>query len=234
MNISSVPLLALEQVSFAYPRRPAVLDEVNFSLYKGERVALMGDNGAGKTTLLHLLVGLKKPLTGQVIAFGAARDSEKSFVDVRTQAGFLFQDPDDQLFCPTVLEDVMFGPLNLGLSRYEAKVRAEQVLQQLGLTDFASRITHQLSGGEKRMISLASVLAMTPKVLLLDEPTNALDTAARQRLIDTLKGLPQAMLIVSHDHDFLAQISTRSVALTNGKLSCSARKCAAELTEKVA
>ncbi|MCE0557432.1 MULTISPECIES: ABC transporter ATP-binding protein [unclassified Motilimonas] len=232
MEINNVPLLALDKVSFAYPRRPAVLDQVNFSLYQGERVALMGDNGAGKTTLLHLLVGLKKPLVGQVIAFGTARDSEKSFVDVRAQAGFLFQDPDDQLFCPTVLEDVMFGPLNLGFSRIEAKLRAEQVLHQLGLEHFACRITHQLSGGEKRMISLASVLAMTPKVLLLDEPTNALDTAARQRLIDTLKGLPQAMLIVSHDHDFLAQISTRSVVLTSGKLSDSDYKSATELTEK--
>jgi cobalt/nickel transport system ATP-binding protein len=196
-----------------------VLDQVDFELKRGERVALTGPNGAGKTTFLHLLVGLKKPKTGQIWAFGQTRNDEKEFVEVRARAGFLFQDPDDQLFCPTVLEDVAFGPLNLGKSRTEALQIAKDTLASLGMAGFEERITHQLSGGEKRMITLAAVLAMEPDVLLLDEPSNALDLKARQRLIDTLLSLPQAMVIVSHDADLVDQLSTRELRLENAALT---------------
>ncbi|MBJ7552002.1 energy-coupling factor ABC transporter ATP-binding protein [Marinomonas ostreistagni] len=205
-------------LSYRYPRRGVVLDQVDFELKRGERVALTGPNGAGKTTFLHLLVGLKKPKTGQIWAFGKTRNDEKEFVEVRARAGFLFQDPDDQLFCPTVLEDVAFGPLNLGKSRTEALQIAKDTLTSLGMAGFEERITHQLSGGEKRMITLAAVLAMEPDVLLLDEPSNALDVKARQRLIDTLLSLPQAMVIVSHDADFVDQLSTRELRLENAAL----------------
>lgn len=211
-------LIKVTGLSYRYPRRGVVLDGVDFSLQAGERVALTGPNGAGKTTLLHLLVGLKKPKAGEIWAFGETRSEEKQFIDVRARAGFLFQDPDDQLFCPTVLEDVAFGPLNLGKSREDALQIASDTLASLGMAGFEERITHQLSGGEKRMITLASVLAMEPEVLLLDEPSNALDTAARQRLIDTLSGLPQAMIIISHDAEFIAQLATREVRLENAKL----------------
>ena len=206
-------------LSYRYPRRGVVLDQVDFDLKRGERVALTGPNGAGKTTFLHLLVGLKKPKTGQIWAFGKTRNDEKEFVEVRARAGFLFQDPDDQLFCPTVLEDVAFGPLNLGKSRTEALQIAKDTLASLGMAGFEERITHQLSGGEKRMITLAAVLAMEPDVLLLDEPSNALDVKARQRLIDTLLSLPQAMVIVSHDADFVDQLSTRELRLENAALT---------------
>ena len=206
-------------LSYRYPRRGVVLDQVDFELKRGERVALKGPNGAGKTTFLHLLVGLKKPKTGQIWAFGQTRNDEKEFVEVRARAGFLFQDPDDQLFCPTVLEDVAFGPLNLGKSRTEALQIAKDTLTSLGMAGFEERITHQLSGGEKRMITLAAVLAMEPDVLLLDEPSNALDVKARQRLIDTLLSLPQAMVIVSHDADFVDQLSTRELRLENAALT---------------
>ena len=206
-------------LSYRYPRRGVVLDQVDFELKRGERVALTGPNGAGKTTFLHLLVGLKKPKTGQIWAFGKTRNDEKEFVEVRARAGFLFQDPDDQLFCPTVLEDVAFGPLNLGKSRTEALQIAKDTLASLGMAGFEERITHQLSGGEKRMITLAAVLAMEPDVLLLDEPSNALDVKARQRLIDTLLSLPQAMVIVSHDADFVDQLSTRELRLENAALT---------------
>ena len=205
-------------LSYRYPRRGVVLDQVDFELKRGERVALTGPNGAGKTTFLHLLVGLKKPKTGQIWAFGKTRNDEKEFVEVRARAGFLFQDPDDQLFCPTVLEDVAFGPLNLGKSRTEALQIAKDTLASLGMAGFEERITHQLSGGEKRMITLAAVLAMEPDVLLLDEPSNALDVKARQRLIDTLLSLPQAMVIVSHDADFVSQLATREIKLDNANL----------------
>lgn len=213
------PLIETRGLTYRYPRRGVVLDKVDFALYPGEKVALVGANGAGKTTFLHLLVGLKKAKGGEIIAFDQPRKDEKSFVEVRARAGFLFQDPDDQLFCPTVLEDVAFGPLNLGKSRQQALEIAEQTLSHLGLEGFGPRITHQLSGGEKRMVTLASVLAMEPDVLLLDEPSNALDTDARQRLIDTLNDLPQAMIIISHDADFLDQLATRRVLLKDATLN---------------
>ncbi|WP_421867369.1 energy-coupling factor ABC transporter ATP-binding protein [Motiliproteus sp.] len=219
----SAPLFDIRGLSYRYPRRGPVLDQVDFQLHAGERVALTGPNGAGKTTLLHLLVGLKKAKAGQIQAFGRERSGEGDFVEVRARAGFLFQDPDDQLFCPTVLEDVAFGPLNQGKSRAEALDCARQTLASLGLDGFEERITHQLSGGEKRMVSLAAVLAMEPEVLLLDEPSNALDTQARQRLLDTLKSLPQAMIIISHDDDFLQQLATRWLRLDQAKLIPSAQ-----------
>ena len=211
-------LFDVKGLSYRYPRRGTVLDAVDFVLRSGERIALTGANGAGKTTLLHLLVGLKKAKAGDIIAFGKLRQDEKSFMDVRAKAGFLFQDPDDQLFCPTVLEDVAFGPLNLGKSREDALKLASNTLASLGMAGFENRITHQLSGGEKRMITLAAVLAMEPEVLLLDEPSNALDTQARARLIETLKSLPQAMVIISHDDEFIAQLATRELRLEEGKL----------------
>lgn len=211
-------LIETRDLFYRYPRRGVVLDKVDFSLYPGERIALTGANGAGKTTFLHLLVGLKKAKGGEIHAFGQLRKEEKDFVEVRAKAGFLFQDPDDQLFCPTVLEDVAFGPLNLGRSRTDAISIARDTLASLGMEGFEDRITHQLSGGEKRMITLAAVLAMDPDVLLLDEPSNALDRDARQRLLDTLQALPHAMIIISHDDDFLNQLATRRVRLVDAQL----------------
>ncbi|KZY45962.1 energy-coupling factor ABC transporter ATP-binding protein, partial [Oleiphilus sp. HI0050] len=195
-----------------------VLSHVDFSLYSGDRVALTGPNGAGKTTFLHLLVGLKKAKSGDVFAFGKFRKQESEFVEVRAKAGFLFQDPDDQLFCPTVLEDVAFGPLNLGKTRERAFEKAKQTLRSLGMAGFEKRVAHQLSGGEKRLVALASVLAMEPEVLLLDEPTNALDNEARQRLLDVLMSLPQAMLVISHDEEFVSKIATRHIRLESARM----------------
>jgi len=210
----------LRGLTFAYlGSGRTVLDGVDFDLAPGERVALVGGNGAGKTTLLHLMVGLALPAAGTVEAFGKVREAEADFWDVRARAGLLFQDPDDQLFCPTVIEDVAFGPLNLGKSRHEAVAIARRTLAALALEDFADRITHRLSGGEKRLVSLAAVLAMSPDVLLLDEPTNALDAAAAERLTAHLQALPQAMLFVSHDRAFIEQLATRAVHLEDGKLS---------------
>ena len=216
-------------LSYRYPRRGVVLDEVDFKLEKGDKVALTGSNGAGKTTLFHLLVGLKKPKAGEIHAFGARRQEEQEFVEVRARAGFLFQDPDDQLFCPTVLEDVSFGPLNLGKSRAQATELATAALESVGLAGFEERITHQLSGGEKRMVTLASVLAMEPEVLLLDEPSNALDSKARWRLISILQALPQAMIIISHDDDFLEHLANRWVRLEEAKLIEDPRISAADI-----
>ncbi|EXJ15074.1 ATPase component NikO of energizing module of nickel ECF transporter [Imhoffiella purpurea] len=211
-------MIELRGIAFDHRDRP-VLEGIDFGLHPGERVALVGPNGAGKTTLLLLLVGLLRPKAGELIAFGRARRSEADFHEVRARVGLLFQDSDDQLFCPTVLEDVAFGPLNLGRSPDEARDEAFRTLSVLGLDGFAERVTHRLSAGEKRLVALATVLAMKPSVLLLDEPTNGLDEATEQRLIAHLSGLDQAMLIVSHDRTFLERLANRAVHLVGGRLS---------------
>jgi cobalt/nickel transport system ATP-binding protein len=214
----TAPFFLLQGICFAYePGRP-VLRDAAFRLDAGERVALVGPNGAGKTTLLHIMVGLLRPSAGVVEAFGSARRVEKDFRDVRVRAGLLFQDSDDQLFCPTVLEDVAFGPLNLGKTTAEAAAIAHRTLDALGLGGFGNRVTHKLSGGQKRLVALATVLAMQPDVLLLDEPTNALDAATEQRLTNILAGLPQAMVIIAHDERFLVRLATRRVRLDGGFL----------------
>ena len=212
------PLLSVHDLSVGYVGRQ-VLSQVSFDLYAGERLALVGANGAGKSTLLRTLVGLQSHRGGQIVGFGQTCRQEKDFQQLRQKVGFLFQDSDDQLFCPTVLEDVAFGPLNLGLSAEAAQQKALEVLASLGMSEFAQRITYRLSGGEKRMIALATVLAMEPEVLLLDEPTNGLDEGAQQRLLAHLDGLPQAMIIVSHDRSVLERLATRAVMLEGGKLT---------------
>lgn len=197
----------------------AVLDHLDLTLAPGERLAVAGANGAGKSTLLRCLVGLDRPSAGRIVAFGRERTREKDFHEVRLRAGFLFQDADDQLFAPTVLEDVAFGPLNRGLSLADATALARRVLADLDLGHLADRVSHHLSGGEKRLAALAGVLAMQPDALLLDEPTNALDDRARDHLIAILAALPAAMILVSHDGEFLDRLATRAVILRDGKLA---------------
>tara|TARA_R110000868_G_scaffold92100_4_gene255274 strand:+ start:8643 stop:9302 length:660 start_codon:yes stop_codon:yes gene_type:complete len=209
-------IITLTDVHFTFATGRKVLNGVNLSLGVGEKIALLGANGAGKSSLLHCVMGLAPIQQGDISIFGRACQTENDFRTIRGRVGLLFQDSDDQLFCPTVLEDVMFGPLNLGHSRDEARESALQVLSDLGLGGFGDRITYQLSGGEKRLVALATVLAMSPEVLLLDEPTNGLDADVEKRLIAILQSLPQSMLIISHDRDFLDQIATRFVRLENG------------------
>lgn len=217
--MSRPPLICLDGIAFAYaPDRP-VLADLDFAVHQGERVALLGGNGAGKTTVLHIIVGLLRPQSGTVTAFGMPRRRERDFYDVRARVGLLFQDPDDQLFCPSVGEDVAFGPRNLGRSPAEAEAIAAATLARLGLAGYAPRITHRLSGGEKRLVALACVLAMAPEVLLLDEPTAGLDKDAWDRLSACLAALPQAMVIVSHDRAFRDRLATRSVRLAGGRLT---------------
>lgn len=211
-------LVELCDVHFAYEADRPVLRGAGLRLAAGERVSLLGGNGAGKTTLLHVIVGLLKPQAGSVFAFGAVRRSEREFWDVRARVGLLFQDPDDQLFSPTVLEDVAFGPLNLGRSREGARAIAAATLGKLAIGELAERATHRLSGGEKRLVALATVLAMEPELLLLDEPTLGLDESAQLRLLEILAGLPQSLCIVSHDRSVHARLATRGVELRAGRV----------------
>lgn len=213
-----MPLFELSDIAFGYADQPKVLEGASLVLEPSERVCITGPNGAGKSTLLQIMVGLQTPSRGQIHAFGARRQTEADFHDVRLRAGLIFQDPDDQLFCPTVADDIAFGPLNMGHSRTETAAIVTQVLARLDLEHLRDRITYKLSGGEKRLVTLATVLAMTPEVLLLDEPTNALDAENRARLIEILQSLPQAMVVISHDAGFRQQIGTRTLNLSGGRL----------------
>ncbi len=212
------PLIELRGVSFAYGPDQPVLRDCCLSVGAGDRLGLAGSNGSGKTTLLHLAVGLLHPASGEIVAFGKPRRGEADFYEVRCRAGLLFQDTDDQLFCPTVAEDVAFGPLNLGRSRVEARQIVAETLDRVGLAGFERRVTYRLSGGERRLVALASVLAMHPDVLLLDEPTAGLDEASTTRLIGILQSLDLTMLVVSHDRSFREAVSERTLTLRFGRI----------------
>ncbi|RLB43717.1 MAG: ABC transporter ATP-binding protein [Deltaproteobacteria bacterium] len=212
-------LLSLRSVTFYYPGNSVpVFKDMDFDLYENERVGLVGANGCGKTTLLKLCIGLLKPSSGSVVFNGAEVRSEKDLRELRQAVGFVFQNPDDQLFSPTVLEDVAFGPLNLGLKRVEAEQVAKESLELVGLKGFEDRITHKLSGGEKRLVSLATILAMKPSVMLLDEPSTGLDLETRELIIRVLNNLDQGLVIVSHDWDFIVQTTTRYYTIENGRI----------------
>jgi cobalt/nickel transport system ATP-binding protein len=216
--MSAAPIIDLKSVSFGYAGGPLVLRELDFRLNRGERIGIMAPNGSGKSTLFHLIMGLVKPFAGKIEIFGREVREEKDFVDVRRRIGLLFQDPDDQLFSPTVIEDVAFGPLNLGKSKAEALAIARRTLAHLGLEGFEERITFKLSGGEKRMVSLATVLAMEPEALLLDEPANGLDTRTRARLMEVLLGLELSYVLISHELDFLAATTGTAYTMENGRI----------------
>jgi cobalt/nickel transport system ATP-binding protein len=214
-------IFSLENVHLAYVRgetRREVLRDVNFALFPGQRLALYGPNGSGKTTLFRCITGLARPQRGLVRFHEAIMRTEKDFLALRRNVGFALQQAEDQLFFPTVLEDVAFGPLNLGLEPEDARERALDALASLALSGFENRLIHQLSGGEKKLVSLAGILAMRPEALLLDEPTSGLDSAARERLTEILRGLATPRVVISHDWDFLAQVSTEYLTIRDGRL----------------
>jgi len=198
------PLIEMQNITFAYPgASQPVFQSFNYQLLPGRHIGLVGPNGCGKTTMLHLIMGLLRPQAGKIFIFGEEVKKEQDFVGVRQKVGLLFQNADDQLFCPTVLEDVAFGPLNQGKPAAEAVRLARETLAQLGLEGFEDRVTYKLSGGEKKLVALATVLAMQPQLLLLDEPTSGLDTDTKHRLVHLLQDLDIAYMIVSHEDAFL-------------------------------
>ena len=212
------PLIKLESVSYGYPGGRAVLKDLSFELRDKERIGLIGPNGSGKTTLFHVIMGLLRPTSGKIEIFRHPMKDEKDFRAVRQQIGLLFQDADDQLFSPTVLEDVAFGPLNQGKSVKEAKQIAKETLNSLGLEGFENRITHKLSGGEKKLVSLATVLAMRPKVLLLDEPTTGLHPDTTEKIIGILKDIDISYVFISHNMDFIAQTTHKIYGMEDGQI----------------
>lgn len=204
-------MIELRAAGFQYPggeEGETVFSGLDFSLRGGERVGLVGANGAGKSTLMRLIMGLSEVQSGEVFLFGQPCRAEEDFARLRMRIGYLFQDSDDQLFSPTVEEDVSFGPLNLGRTHAEAREDVEEACRRLGIEHLRRKITHRLSAGQKRLVALATVAAMKPDVYLLDEPTAGLDRAGIRTLLRFLDEHVSTCLIASHDRDLL-QSATR-------------------------
>jgi cobalt/nickel transport system ATP-binding protein len=206
----------ISDVHFAYPDGRKALRGTDLRIEDGERVALLGPNGAGKTTLALHLNGIYTADAGS-IGIGSLAVSDANLPEIRRRVGLVFQDPDDQLFMPTVREDVAFGPANLGLRGDELDARVTEALAAVGATDVAGRAPHHLSGGERRRVALATVLAMRPDLLVLDEPTSGLDPAGRRELVDVLRGLPITQLVITHDLPFALELCERAVIMNDGR-----------------
>ena len=205
----------VDGVRFAYPGGPPILDGVSFRVGAGEHVALLGANGAGKSTLLLHLNGLLTPDQGRVTVDGI-HVTEETARQVRRRVGLVFQNPDDQLFLPTLLEDVAFGPLNHGDDADMAEGKARRQLDDFGLLHAAGRAAHHLSGGEKRLASLATALVLEPDILALDEPTAELDARARRRVVTTLRERDETLVVATHDLDLADALCPRAVVLAEG------------------
>jgi cobalt/nickel transport system ATP-binding protein len=213
----STPVIEIMGLGFAYPDGTVALKDVDLHIHRGERVALLGPNGAGKTTLVLHMNGIHRAQTGTVTVSGLAVTAP-NLLEIRRRVGLVFQDPDDQLFMPTVREDVEFGPRNLGLSGEELMQRVDAALASLEVTDLADRAPNHLSYGQKRRVSMAGVMAMEPEILVLDEPTSNLDPASRQDLTQALLGLEVTQLIVTHDLLYALEVCPRSVIIDSGKI----------------
>jgi cobalt/nickel transport system ATP-binding protein len=209
------PVLVVSGLGFSYPDKPNVLRDVNLKVQPGERVGMIGPNGAGKTTLFLLACGVLKPDAGEILLFGKPVRPGKFHPEV----GMVFQNPDDQLFCPSVRDDVAFGPLNMGLPPEEAEARVREALSTTGILELAERPPHHLSGGEKRLVSIAGVLAMHPTLIIYDEPTSNLDIRYRRRLIRFLQSLNETVLIASHDLEFILEVCDRVVLIDEGRIA---------------
>ena len=209
-------MIEFQNVSFSYGDVP-VVENLSFTIQKGETVGLIGANGAGKSTIMKLMLGL---LSGsgeiQVDGLPVCRDH---LVEIRKKIGFVLQDSDNQMFMPTVYEDMIFGPRNYGLSKEETERRVDDVLKRLGLQALKYRHNHKISGGEKRMAAIATILAMEPEVILMDEPSTALDPVNRRMVINTIRQLPQTMLIASHDLDMILDTCQREILLSQGTIA---------------
>jgi cobalt/nickel transport system ATP-binding protein len=216
---SNREIIRAQGLAAAYGGRDAgpALSDLDFSVMPGERMALMGANGAGKSTLLFVLSGVLLPLEGSLVVNGIPARKE-NLRELRKTSGLVFQNPDDQLFMPTVEDDVSFGPRNYGAGEEETRERVEKTLETLGIGDLKKRLAHHLSGGEKRLVALAGILVMEPALLLLDEPLAFLDAAARRRLVAILSGLSQTMIIATHDTELARTLCGRCMLLQKGRI----------------
>ncbi len=213
----STPALRVSGLSFTYPDGTKVLDSIELTIERGERVALLGPNGAGKTTFLLHLIGILGGGPGRIEVQGVALEPT-SLREIRRRVGLVFQDPDDQLFMPTVYEDVAFGPANFGVPADDLEERVRQALAAVGMVGAEERAPHHLSGGERRRVALATVLACQPDLLVLDEPSSNLDPAGRRELAEVLAGLDTTILLVTHDLPYALQVCDRSVVMNRGRI----------------
>ena len=220
-------MIQFENVTYAYERGKTVLSEVSFEIGEGETVGLIGANGAGKSTIMKLLLGLAGPGAGKEsgsqtegrILVDGLEVLPGNLAEIRRKLGFVLQNSDNQMFMPTVIEDMLFGLLNYGMSRQEALQRADSVLKELGQEKLRNLYNHKISGGEKRMAAVATVLAMDPEVLLMDEPTSALDPYNRRIIIETIRKLPRTKIITSHDLDMIYDTCSRVILLSQGTVA---------------
>lgn len=210
-------LLTFNDVFFSYNNREDVLQGVTFSMVEGEKVALIGLNGAGKSTLLLHTNGLLLPTKGKVIIKGMNTKS-KQIKEIRKKVGMIFQNPDDQLFMPTVREDVAFGPMNMNLSEKEIDEKVDAALTLTHTNHLSEKSPFELSGGEKKMVSIATVLSMSPELIVMDEPTSGLDNQARENVISIIETLPQGFLISTHDLELAQRVADRILVLKDGRL----------------
>jgi cobalt/nickel transport system ATP-binding protein len=212
-----VSALEVRELAFAYPDGHLALDGVDLVVERGERVAVLGPNGAGKTTLVLALNGINAATRGSVTVGGLAVE-KANLAEIRRRVGIVFQDPDDQLFMPTVRDDVAFGPANLGLRGADLEARTGAALAAVGMAGAAERAPHHLSFGERRRVALATVLAMEPDVLVLDEPSSNLDPVARRELAEIVLGLDVTTIMVTHDLPYALQLCARAVILDEGRI----------------
>jgi cobalt/nickel transport system ATP-binding protein len=212
-----VSAVTIRDLGFAYPDGRVALDGIDLDVARGERVAVLGPNGAGKTTLVLQLNGILRPGRGSVTV-GGLEVEPANLREIRRRVGIVFQDPDDQLFMPTVHDDVAFGPANLGLRGAALEARVDEALLAVGMTGAADRAPHRLSVGERRRVAVATVFAMRPEVLVLDEPTSNLDPAARRELTQVLGQLDLTMIVVTHDLLYALEMCPRAVILDGGRL----------------
>ena len=209
-------MIEFQNVSFSYGDNP-VVENLSFSIKKGETVGLIGANGAGKSTIMKLMLGL---ICGRgEIKVDGLPVCRENLPEIRKKIGFVLQDSDNQMFMPTVYEDMIFGPRNYGLSKEETDKRVDEILRQLGLESLKHRHNHKISGGEKRMAAIATILAMEPEMILMDEPSTALDPVNRRTVINTINRLPQTKLIASHDLDMILDTCQRVILLSHGAIA---------------
>jgi cobalt/nickel transport system ATP-binding protein len=209
-------IIRVSDLHFEYPDQHVALRGVSFNLCEGDKVALVGPNGAGKSTLMLQLNGILDGRGG--IEIGGMRLTRDNLPVIRAMVGLVFQNPDDQLFSPTVFEDVAFGPLHMGLPEAEVLTRVDSALEAVRMSAYRDRLSHHLSVGEKKRIAIATVLSMNPKILILDEPSAGLDPRARRTLINLLRDLPITMLISTHDMRMVQELFPRTIVMDDGRI----------------
>ncbi len=210
-------MIVFKNLSCGYEKNVEVLKDLSFTIEKGEAIGLIGANGAGKSTLMKALLGLL-PYSGDILVDGL-RVEKENLKEIRKKLGLVLQDPDDQMFMPRVLDDMTFGPMNYGMSRGEAEKKSDEILERLGLSELRERYNHKISGGEKRMAAIATVLAMEPEVLLMDEPSSNLDPYNRRQVINAVNSLSITKIIASHDLDMILDTCDRVILLSSGRIA---------------